>query len=162
MKDMFKELFRFRWIISLLLLSVIGSVTANLALPFLLSDVINMAIPNQDMGQIVSISGTMLLFVLLGIIASIATGLFASVVSVGLGKNVRSKVFGKVQNFINMFLRVCIMAPIMCIGGIILALAKSRTMSMILLISMPVMIAFVLVIAKNRHSVVYKNADKIG
>lgn len=175
MKDMFKELFRFRWIISLLLLSVIGSVAANLALPFLLSDVINLAIPNRDMGQIVAISGTMLLFVLLGIISSISTGLFASVASVGLGRNVRSKVFGKVQyfsqtefdrfstsslitrtnndvvqvqNFMNMFLRVCIMAPIMCVGGIILALAKSRTMSMILLISMPAMIIFVLVIAK--------------
>ena len=169
MKTMFRELFRFKRAILLLLLTVTGSVAANLALPMYLSDVINTAIPNSDMGEIVAISGRMLLFVLLGIASGVATGLIASVASVRLGKNVRSKVFSKIQyfsqtefdrfstsslitrtnndvvqaqTFINMFLRVCLMAPIMCIGGIILALAKSRTMSMILLISMPVMIAF--------------------
>ena len=175
MKTMFRELFRFKRAILLLLLTVTGSVAANLALPMYLSDVINTAIPNSDMGEIVAISGRMLLFVLLGIASGVATGLIASVASVRLGKNVRSKVFSKiqyfsqtefdrfstsslitrtnndvvqVQTFINMFLRVCLMAPIMCIGGIILALAKSRTMSMILLISMPVMIVFVLLIAR--------------
>lgn len=175
MKLMFKELLRFKWAILLILLTVIGSVAANLALPMYLSDVINTAIPNSDMGEIVAIGGTMLLFVLLGIICSIGTGFFASLASVGLGKNLRSKVFKKVQyfsqaefdtfstsslitrtnndvvqvqTFMNMLLRICLMAPIMCVGGIILALQKSVSMSMILLISMPVMFIFVLLIAK--------------
>lgn len=188
MKNMFKELLRFKWAILLLFISVIGTVAANLALPMYLSDVINQAIPNRDFGEIVGISGTMLLFVLLGLISSIATGLFASVASVGLGKNVRSRVFGKVQyfsqsefdqfstsslitrtnndvvqvqTFMNMFLRVCLMAPIMCIGGIILALAKSRSMSMILLVSMPVMIIFVLIIAKTATPLSTKMQDKL-
>jgi len=175
MKKMFKELLHFKWAVFFILLTVIGSVVANLALPMYLSNVINTAIPARDMGGIVSIGGTMLLFVLLGIVCSVITGLLASVVSVGLGKNVRSQVFRKVQyfsqtefdnfstsslitrtnndviqvqTFINMLLRVCLMAPIMCIGGIIMALAKSVTMSMILLVSMPVMIIFVLLVAK--------------
>ncbi|WP_313527291.1 ABC transporter ATP-binding protein [Anaerotignum sp.] len=175
MKLMFKELLRFKWAILLILLTVIGSVAANLALPMYLSDVINTAIPNSDMGEIVAIGGTMLLFVLLGIICSIGTGFFASLASVGLGKNLRSKVFKKVQyfsqaefdtfstsslitrtnndvvqvqTFMNMLLRICLMAPIMCVGGIILALQKSVSMSMILLISMPFMFIFVLLIAK--------------
>lgn len=175
MKLMFKELLRFKWAILLILLTVIGSVAANLALPMYLSDVINTAIPNSDMGEIVAIGGTMLLFVLLGIICSIGTGFFASLASVGLGKNLRSKVFKKVQyfsqaefdtfstsslitrtnndvvqvqTFMNMLLRISLMAPIMCVGGIILALQKSVSMSMILLISMPVMFIFVLLIAK--------------
>lgn len=172
---MFKELFRFKWGILLLLISVIGSVTANLALPMYLSDVINTAIPNADMGEIVSIGGKMLLFVLLGIACSIGTGLLSSVISVGTGRNLRSKIFRKiqyfsqtefdsfstsslitrtnndvvqVQTFMNMLLRVSLLAPIMCIGGIIMALAKSTSMSMILLISMPCMLIFVFVIAK--------------
>ncbi|PWM47151.1 MAG: multidrug ABC transporter ATP-binding protein [Clostridiales bacterium] len=175
MKKMFKELFRFKWGILLLLISVIGSVTANLALPMYLSDVINTAIPNADMGEIVSIGGKMLLFVLLGIACSIGTGLLSSVISVGTGRNLRSKIFRKiqyfsqtefdsfstsslitrtnndvvqVQTFMNMLLRVSLLAPIMCIGGIIMALAKSTSMSMILLISMPCMLIFVFVIAK--------------
>lgn len=175
MKAMFKELFRFKWAVIFLIVTVIGSVAANLALPLYLSDVINTAIPNGDMGEIVAISGTMLLFVLLGFVSNVATGFLASVASVGFGRNIRGKVFRKVQyfsqtefdrfsasslitrtnndvvqvqTFLNMFLRVCVMAPIMCIGGIVLALAKSRSMSTILLISMPVMIVFVLLIAK--------------
>lgn len=175
MKKMFQELLRFKWAILLILITIVGSVVANLALPMYLSDVINTAIPSGDMIGIVSIGGTMLLFVLLGIICSVATGFLSSIVSVGVGKNLRSKVFRKVQyfsqaefdnfstsslitrtnndviqvqNFMNMLLRVCLMAPIMCVGGIIMALAKSTSMSMILLISMPTMILFVLLIGK--------------
>jgi len=175
MKKMFKRLLHFKRAIFLLLVTVIGSVAANLALPMYLSSVINTAIPNSDMGAVVSIGGTMLLFVLLGIGCSIATGLLSSLVSVGLGRNLRSDVFRKVQyfsqtefdrfstaslitrtgndvtqvqTFINMLLRVCLMAPIMCIGGIVLALAKSPMMSAILLISMPIMIVVVLLIAR--------------
>lgn len=175
MKKMFQELLRFKWAILLILITIVGSVVANLALPMYLSDVINTAIPSGDMIGIVSIGGTMLLFVLLGIICSVATGFLSSIVSVGVGKNLRSKVFRKVQyfsqaefdnfstsslitrtnndviqvqNFMNMLLRVCLMAPIMCVGGIIMALAKSTSMSMVLLISMPIMILFVLLIGK--------------
>ena len=175
MKKMFQELLRFKWAILLILITIVGSVVANLALPMYLSDVINTAIPSGDMIGIVSIGGTMLLFVLLGIICIVATGFLSSIVSVGVGKNLRSKVFRKVQyfsqaefdnfstsslitrtnndviqvqNFMNMLLRVCLMAPIMCVGGIIMALAKSTSMSMILLISMPIMILFVLLIGK--------------
>ena len=175
MKKMFQEVLRFKWAILLILITIVGSVVANLALPMYLSDVINTAIPSGDMIGIVSIGGTMLLFVLLGIICSVATGFLSSIVSVGVGKNLRSKVFRKVQyfsqaefdnfstsslitrtnndviqvqNFMNMLLRVCLMAPIMCVGGIIMALAKSTSMSMILLISMPIMILFVLLIGK--------------
>ncbi|WP_352400749.1 ABC transporter ATP-binding protein [Anaerotignum sp.] len=175
MRLMFKELLRFKWAVLLIFLTVIGSVVANLALPMYLSNIINTSIPNGDIGEIVAIGGTMLLFVVLGIICSIGTGFFASIASVGLGKNLRGKVFKKVQyfsqaefdtfstsslitrtnndvvqvqTFMNMLLRISLMAPIMCIGGIILALQKSVSMSMILLISIPVMFIFVLLIAK--------------
>ena len=67
MKKMYKELFLFKWALLLLILTVIGSVAANLALPMYLSEVINTAIPAGDKVRIVSIGGTMLLFVLLGV-----------------------------------------------------------------------------------------------
>ncbi|MGL4791626.1 MAG: ABC transporter permease, partial [Anaerotignaceae bacterium] len=192
MKTMFKELFRFKWIIFALFITVVGGVIANLALPMYLSNVINIAIPNQNKQQILSIGGTMLMFVVLGVVANISTGFFASVSSVGLGKNVRSKVFSKiqyfsqvefdkfstsslitrtnndiiqVQTFVNMLLRVCLMAPIMCVGGIIMAFAKSSTMSLILVISMPIMIIFVLIIAKIAtpiSTIMQKKLDEIN
>lgn len=175
MNKVFKELFKFKLELFLLLITVIVSVIANLALPLLLADVINISIPNNDMYSIVKIGGNMLIFVLLGIVATVATGFFASIISVGLGKNLRSSVFKKVQffsqtefddfstsslitrtnndvlqvqNYINTLLKFAIMAPIMCVGGILLALEKSSSMSMILLISMPVMVVFILIVAK--------------
>ena len=99
MKKMYKELFLFKWALLLLILTVIGSVAANLALPMYLSEVINTAIPAGDKVRIVSIGGTMLLFVLLGVLCSVGTGFFASLASVGFGRNVRSRIFRKVQYY---------------------------------------------------------------
>lgn len=188
MKKMYKELFLFKWALLLLFLTVIGSVAANLALPMYLSEVINTAIPAGDKVRIVSIGGTMLLFVLLGVLCSVGTGFFASLASVGFGRNVRSRIFRKVQyysqtefdgfstsslitrtnndvvqvqTFMNMLLKVCLMAPVMCIGGVVLALAKSVTMSMILIVSLPVMIAFVLIIARLASPLSKKMQEKL-
>ena len=188
MKHMYKELFLFKWALLLLILTVIGSVAANLALPMYLSEVINTAIPAGDKVRIVSIGGTMLLFVLLGVLCSVGTGFFASLASVGFGRNVRSRIFRKVQyysqtefdgfstsslitrtnndvvqvqTFMNMLLKVCLMAPVMCIGGVVLALAKSVTMSMILIVSLPVMIAFVLIIARLASPLSRKMQEKL-
>ena len=188
MKKMYKELFLFKWALLLLILTVIGSVAANLALPMYLSEVINTAIPAGGKVRIVSIGGTMLLFVLLGVLCSVGTGFFASLASVGFGRNVRSRIFRKVQyysqtefdgfstsslitrtnndvvqvqTFMNMLLKVCLMAPIMCIGGVVLALAKSVTMSMILIVSLPVMIAFVLIIARLASPLSRKMQEKL-
>lgn len=188
MKKMYKELFLFKWALLLLILTVIGSVAANLALPMYLSEVINTAIPAGDKVRIVSIGGTMLLFVLLGVLCSVGTGFFAALASVGFGRNVRSRIFRKVQyysqtefdgfstsslitrtnndvvqvqTFMNMLLKVCLMAPIMCIGGVVLALAKSVTMSMILIVSLPVMIAFVLIIARLASPLSKKMQEKL-
>ena len=84
----------------------------------------------------------MLGIAILGMVCNITTGFFASRIALGLGKNVRSKVFKKVeyfsqaeidtfstaslitrtnnditqvQNFMVMFLRIILTAPKMCI-----------------------------------------------
>lgn len=188
MKKMFSFLNGYKVMIFLLVISVIGSVITNLALPAYLSAIINRFIPNGDVAGIIQIGGSMLIFVIIGAISSIATGYFASVISTGHGRLVRSQVFKKiqyfsqtefdqfstsslitrtnnditqVQTFINMFLRVCLMAPFMCIGGIVMALAKSKTMSMILVVSMPVMFLFVIIIGKYSIPLSKKMQEKV-
>lgn len=188
MTKMLKELGRFKIAIFFVVVTVIGNVVASLALPAYLSTIINQSIPNRNIVQIFSIGGTMLIFVLIGALCNIATGFFSARISMGVGKNVRSKVFKKiqyfsqtefdsfstsslitrtnndiiqVQNFINMSLRISLMAPFMAIGGIIMALEKSASMSMILLISMPVMIVVVLMIGKFAIPLSKKMQEKI-
>jgi ATP-binding cassette, subfamily B, multidrug efflux pump len=188
MSKVFKELGHFKIGIFFIVVTVIGNVAASLALPAYLSTIINQSIPNKDIAQIISIGGTMLNFVLLGAICNVATGYFSSKVSMGLGKNMRSKIFKKiqyfsqsefdhfstsslitrtnndiiqVQNFVNMMLRVSLMSPFMFVGGIIMALNKSATMSMILLISMPVMVVVVLLISRYATPLSQKMQEKI-
>lgn len=192
MKIMFKELFRFKWLILLLFFTVIGSVIGNLALPMYLSDVINISIPNNDISGIISIGGIMLIFALVGTGSSILTGFLSAIISVGMGKKLRNDVFRKVQyfsqtefdnlstsslitrtnndvlqvqTFVNMLLRMSLMAPIMCIGGIIMAIEKSSSMSMILFVSMPMLLIFVVVIAKKAmplSTAMQKKLDEIN
>lgn len=176
MKKMLREFLPFKREALLLALTVIVASVANLALPMFLSKVINSAIPARDMGAVLRCGGTMFFFILTAAASSIATGYFASIVSVGVGKNLRSRVFQKVQyfsqsefdhfstsslitrtnndvvqiqNFLNMFLRITLLAPILAIGGIVLAFQKNASMSLILLISMPIMVFAVLTIGKK-------------
>ena len=188
MKQMLKELLSFRGSLAGIVITVVGAVIANLALPAYLSTIINDLIPSRDIAGIFQVGGTMLYFVLLGVISNIATGYFASRVSVGMGRQVRGKIFKRiqyfsqkefdefsssslitrtnndvvqVQTFINMLLRISLMAPFMCIGGIIMAFTKNSTMSMILFISMPVMVIFVLVVGRRTVPLSQKMQEKL-
>lgn len=174
MKKVFLSLGRYKLSVFFITLTVIGGVLCNLGLPAYLSNIINSGIPAGDIAFIIRTGGAMLILVIAGTVCNIATGYFSARVSMGIGKHMRSMVFTKVQyfsrtefdlfstsslitrtnnditqvqNFINMFLRIVLMAPVMCIGGIVLAYIKSPSMSMVLFISMPIMIAAVLLIA---------------
>ena len=55
----------------------------------------------------------------------------------------------QVQNFMVMFLRVILTAPIMCVVGIMLAYSKNPKMSSILVVSMPVMVFIISLIGRR-------------
>lgn len=170
MKKMLKELRAYKRQIVAIFVLVICSALANLALPMYLSEVIDIAIPDGNMDAVLGYGAKMLLFVLIGIFCSVATSYFAAQVSVGIGRELRSKVFRKVQtfsqsefdristsslitrtnndvvqvqSFISVLLRISLMAPIMVVGGIVMALRKNVAMSMILLIAMPILLIFI-------------------
>nr|WP_122012546.1 ABC transporter ATP-binding protein [Maliibacterium massiliense] len=192
MKRIFKELSRFKLELLLVILSVFGTVYGNLSLPNYLSRIINEGIARQDTALILNTGLIMLGFTLLAMVCNVLTGLFASRIAMGLGRNVRSQVFAKVQhfsqeefdhfstaslitrtnndilqtqNFMVMFLRIILMAPIMCIGGVAMAYAKSPTMSMVLLVSIPLLIVLVVLIARRAlplSRAMQKKVDRIN
>lgn len=176
MKEVFRELREYRQKIAIVFAMVIGSSLSNLALPMYLSKVINEAIPAQSMQRVFALGAVMLFFVLTATGCSLAVGYFAAHVSVGFGKKLRQKVFAQVQyfsplefdqistsslitrtnnditqvqTFVNMLLRMSLLAPIMALGGIVLAFQKDAKMSMILLFSMPILLLFVFLVAKR-------------
>lgn len=192
MRKMFQELSRFRLQVVGVVLTVLCTVWANLSLPNYLSDIINVGIAQRDTQLIWRSGGIMLAFALLAMASNVLTGLFSARISMGLGRNVRSKVFAKVQhfsqaefdrfstaslitrtnnditqvqNFLVMFLRVMLMAPVMCLGGITMAYQKSPSMSSVLLVSIPAMVLLVALIARQAiplSKVMQKKIDRIN
>lgn len=175
MKIVFKELFRFKKELLIIVLTVIGTTLCTLGLPSLLTILIDKAIPEENLLLVFEIFGIMLLLVAIGIFCGVVTSHTSAYVSMGVGRNFRSKIFTKVQyfsqteidkfstsslitrtnnditqvqNFLNQCLRIAIQAPIMCICGIVLAITHSPHLSSVLIISIPIMAIVLVMIGK--------------
>ncbi len=143
---------------------------ANLYLPNLNADIINNGVVKGDIPYIWRTGGLMLgITVVLGIIA-VGAIYWASIASMGVGRDLRSSVFRRVQTFsareinhlgtpslitrntndvqqIQIFLQVALTmmvgAPIMAVGGVIMALREDVNLSAILIVVVPVLAAIV-------------------
>jgi ATP-binding cassette subfamily B protein len=151
-------------VVSLLLIQSI----ANLYLPNLTADIINNGVTKGDVGYIWRIGAIMLaLAVVVGVLAIVAVW-FSSGASMAFGRDVRRAIFERVQQFsttemnrfgtpslitrntndvqqvqifVQMALTMLVTAPITLIGGIILAVRENVTLSAILIVILPLMIA---------------------
>lgn len=143
----------------------------GLYLPNLTADIINNGVSKGDIPYIWRIGGLMLgVTVIQGIIAIIAV-YWASRTSMGVGRDLRASVFARVlqlssremntfgtpslitrntndvqqiQLFLQMALTVIVGAPIMMIGGVIMALREDVSLSLLLVVVVPLMAALIL------------------
>lgn len=188
MKRIYYELLPFKKQIFLLFLCVIGYTASNLALPYYLSNIVNLAIPAQDKRAIFIAGGIMLLFLSFGVFCQIMQSYLAAISTVGLAKNLRSLIFAKaqyfsqsefdtfttsslitrtnndvvqVQQFLAIFLRISLLAPIMFLGGIIMTLIKSPKLSLVLLVSMPILFLFIAWMGKKTTPLSAKMQEKL-
>ena len=175
MKCVFKELASYKKQLVLIVLTVLGTTLSTLGLPSLLMRLIDTAIPNEDIAMVLRVGGFMIALVLFGLFCGIATSRLSATVSMGVGRNLRSKIFAKVQYFsqteidkfsasslitrtnndvsqvqmfLNQCLRIAIQAPLMCVCGIILAISSSPQLSGVLVVSIPLMAVILVIIAK--------------
>ena len=149
-------------VVVLLLLQAIG----NLYLPSLNADIINNGVVKGDLGYIVKV-GLFMLFVTLLIASCAVIGVyFSAFVAMALGRDVRSSLFTTIERFsmreVNSFgaaslitrntndvqqvqmlvlvgLTMMVSAPMMAIGGIIMAVRQDARLSALLLVVVPVM-----------------------
>ena len=175
MKCVFKELASYKKELLFIVLTVIGTTMATLGLPSMLIRLIDIAIPNNDLAMVFRVGGFMIALVIFGLWCGVTTSRLSATVSMGVGRNLRSKVFKKVQyfsqteidrftasslitrtnnditqvqTFLNQCLRIAFQAPIMCICGVILAISSSPQLSGVLVISIPIMCVVLVIIAK--------------
>ncbi|ERB55542.1 multidrug ABC transporter ATP-binding protein [Rhodococcus sp. P27] len=143
------------------------STMAALYLPSLNADIIDNGVTKGDTGYILSTGGMMLMVTLTQILCSVGAVFFGARVAMGVGRDLRASVlhqvgtfsarevghFGapslitrntndvqQVQMMVVMSCTILVMAPIMCIGGIIMALRQDLNLSWILGISVPLLV----------------------
>jgi ATP-binding cassette subfamily B protein len=160
---------------AVLVLLFIQSLT-ELYLPTLMSDVVDTGIVKGDTPYIWRVGGFMLLVALAGTVCSVLASYFSSRSAIGLGRDLRRKVFSRVESYslhefdklgtaslitrttnditqiqqvTIMIMRMMISAPMMCIGGIIMALSKDAVLSLVFVVVLPVLAAAIYIIARK-------------
>ncbi|MGN7383590.1 MULTISPECIES: ABC transporter ATP-binding protein [unclassified Paenibacillus] len=174
MLRLFKLLKPYRLPIALVLVLIFIQTLSELYLPTLMADIVDVGIVHGDTSYILKIGGYMLLVAAFGVVCSIAAGFLSSKVSVGFGRRLRGKIFAHVERFslqefdkigtaslitrttndinqvqqvLTMMLRMMIMAPMMCIGGIIMAVSKDAQLSLVLVFVIPILVTAIVTIA---------------
>jgi ATP-binding cassette subfamily B protein len=159
-------------VVTLLLLQAI----ANLYLPTLNADIINNGVAKGNTHYIVTTGGLMLVVTLLMGVAAVIAVYWGAKTAMAFGRDVRGALFRnvealsllevnhfgtpslitrttndvqQVQMLVLMSLTVMISAPIMMIGGIFMALRMNARLSLLLVVILPVMGAFIAVMIRK-------------
>lgn len=168
-----KNLTVYKWMVLLVCGLVFIQTMADLYLPTLMADMIDKGVVLGDIPYIWRIGLVMLLVSAIGGAAAVLASYYSAKSAMGLGRDLRRKVFNHVEGFslqefnevgtsslitrttnditqiqqaVIMMLRMVISAPIMLAGGIIMAVSKDAKLSLILIVTMPVLIGSILLI----------------
>lgn len=164
-----------RWLAAVVVLQLCSTLAA-LYLPTLNADIIDNGVARGDTGYILRIGGWMLAVSFGQIAASVVAVYFGSRSAMSFGRDLRAAIFHRVgafsaretahfgapslitrntndvqqvQMLVVMGATLMVGAPIMCVGGIIMALNQSLEMSWLLAISVPVLaVAITLIVIR--------------
>lgn len=142
------------------------SAILDLVLPNLMAEIVNAGIPSGDTGLILKVGSKMILVSLLIMLLSIGASFFTSKAAMSFGRDLRGEVFTKVTHYslheadkigtsslitrttndvvqmqmLTMFmLRTLVSSPLHMVGGIIMAVSKDPTLSLIFVAAVPLM-----------------------
>lgn len=155
---------------------VVISQAGSLILPVLMSMIVNNGIANKDMEYITKIGTVMMCVSGAAVIIASFNSYFSSLTAANYGKLLRRDLFLKVeslsqkdiekigtpslitrctndvkvlQDFVLQCLRIIISAPIMLVGGVVMAFIMNPTLSLIIFAVVPVIALIVLIVLKT-------------
>src|SRR5438128_1319749 len=173
---LFKFLKPFAIAVAAIFILVFLQAFADLYLPTLMKDIVDVGVVKGDTDYIWRIGGYMLLVAAGSGIASIVAAFLSAQTATGFGRDLRSRVFSQVTDFsLNEFdklgtatlitrttnditqvqqvllliMRMMIYAPLVSIGGIILAVSLDATLSLVLVVVIPILAASIFLIASK-------------
>ena len=162
-------------------------------MPLLLAWIINSADAGElTVGSSIGIAALMIGIIIVMFLGGVGGAYFGSKASVNFAADLRRDIYSKiqkfsfanidkfstgslvtrltndvtqVQNFVNMLLRMALRAPGMIIGGVIMAIILKPSLSIVLAVTMPLMIIFILFLIKfgfPRFGILQKKIDKLN
>ena len=162
--------------LALVLLLQLAQTLATLYLPTLNADIIDKGVILDNTHYILKTGAVMLVITLAQILCAVCAVFFGARVAMALGRDVRHGIFSRVQRFsdreVNHFstpslitrttndvqqvqmlaimtFTLLLSAPIMCVGGIVLALNQDVPLSSLLLVAVPLLGVIVLLIIRR-------------
>jgi ATP-binding cassette subfamily B protein len=166
MLRLFRLIKPYRGYVAIVLVLAMAQSIGSLLLPRLMSDIVDKGIVKGDQRMILEIGGLMLIISVVATACAIAGSFFSSKVATGFGRILRGEIFNRVEHFsihqfdrfssaslvirttndttqvqqmLIMMLTMVITAPMMAIGGVILALSQDTQLAWVLIAVMPVM-----------------------
>ncbi|MBM7871733.1 ATP-binding cassette subfamily B protein [Clostridium pascui] len=192
MIKLFRFLKPYRRYVAMVLILLFLQSMAELYLPTLMSDIVDTGIVKGDTDYILKIGGFMLLVAFGSAICVILSSFLSSKVATAFGRDIRREVFVKgerfslhefdkigtssmitrttndvtqIQQVTVMIMRMMVSAPIMAVGGIIMALSKDKKLSLVLAVAIPLLGLVIFLVAKKAvplFKVMQKKVDKIN
>ena len=151
-------------------------VIMDLNQPKLMADIIDIGVANGDINYVLNVGFKMIIVAFIGILGGMLCGIFATLASMNMGKNMRQGLFDKiqslsfleidkfktsslitrltndvtqVQSMVMMALRGMVRSPLICLGGIIMSFTISVKLSILFLIAIPLIILTVTLITSK-------------
>lgn len=164
----------------------------DLMQPTIMSRIVDKGVANKDIDYVIKNGGLMLLVTALGAVSAVSRNIISSNVSQKFGAELRGDLFKKiqnfsfenidrfetaslitrltydvtqVQNFIHGMMRIFVKAPILCVGGIIMASLLDAKLSLILAVVVPVIAILIFINMKLGYPVfikVQRAVDKVN
>lgn len=176
MLRLFRFLKPYRIPVACVLFLVFLQTIAELFLPTLMASIVDTGIVHGDISHIIKIGSVMIGVAACGVVFSVVASFLSARVSAGFGRRVRGKVFSRVGHFtlqqfdqigtaslitrttndinqvqqvLMMMMRMAVMAPMMCIGGIIMAISQDTQLSWVIVVVIPILTMAIFVIVRK-------------
>lgn len=166
----------YKWSAILATIFILINSIMQLVLPSMMADIMNNGIAGGKLAYIYIMGFLMILASIFGVFAAVLSSYFSSKASTGFGKELRRAVFLKaeslsqcgidkigvssmitrstnditqIQNLVLVSMRMIISAPIMMVGGAIMAFTMNKTLSLVIFTVIPIIALIALFVVKR-------------
>ncbi|GIN84711.1 ABC transporter ATP-binding protein [Heyndrickxia sporothermodurans] len=164
----------------------------DLLQPTIMSKIVDIGVANRDLNYVFKYGGLMLIITVIGALAASTRNILSSIVSQNFGSELRSDLFRKIQTlsfksidkfdraslvtrltndvtqvqvFVNGLMRIFVKAPLLCVGGLIMATKLNIHLAVVLAVVVPIVAIIIIINMKVSFPFfikVQKALDKIN